>query len=136
MRKEADFPNNGIESFGSKSISAIFQYQILAWENYICGMNNVPQVLTILTGKNLCFTEFSKKIHRNTRFAASDVFHIFTQWTNGAVTLEIYSTFYHNSCGNYNFIADTQCDRCVFYVNESIQICLILGETLLVKADF
>ena len=32
--------------------------------------------LMILTWKNLCFTE---KIHWNTRLAASDVFHIFTQ---------------------------------------------------------
>ena len=24
----------------------------------------------------------------------------------GAVTLEIYSTFYHNNYGNYNFLAD------------------------------
>ena len=35
--------------------------------------------LRIHTGKNLCFTEFSTKIHRNTRLAASDVFHMFTQ---------------------------------------------------------
>ena len=27
----------------------------------------------------LCFTEFSTKIHWNTRLAASDVFHMFTQ---------------------------------------------------------
>ena len=56
--------------------------------------------------------------------------------TIGAVTLEIYSRFYHNNYGNYNFIADTQCDRYIFYVNESIQICMISGETLPVKADF
>ena len=31
--------------------------------------------LTILTGKNLCFTEFSTKIHWKIRLAASDVFH-------------------------------------------------------------
>ena len=36
-------------------------------------------VLTILTGKNFYFTEFSTKIHWNTRLAASDVFHMFTQ---------------------------------------------------------
>ena len=54
----------------------------------------------------------------------------------GAVTLEIYSIFYHNNHGNYNFIADTQCDRYDFYVNESIQICMISGETFPVKADF
>ena len=36
--------------------------------------------LTILTGKNLCFTtELSTKIHWNTRLDASDVFHMFTQ---------------------------------------------------------
>ena len=56
--------------------------------------------------------------------------------TFGAVTLEIYSTFYHNNYGNYNFIADTQCDRYDFYVNESIQICMISGETFPVKANF
>ena len=32
------------------------------------------KVLTILTGKNLYFTEFSTKIHWNLRLAASDVF--------------------------------------------------------------
>ena len=52
------------------------------------------------------------------------------------VTLEIYSIFYHNNYGNCNFIADAQCDRHIFYVNESIQICMISGETLPVKADF
>ena len=66
----------------------------------------------------------------------SDLFHMFTQSINGAITLEIYSTFYHNNYGNYIFIADTQCDRYIFYVNESIQICMISGETLPVKADF
>ena len=30
-------------------------------------------------GKNLCFTEFSTKIHWNTRLAASNVFHMFKQ---------------------------------------------------------
>ena len=55
---------------------------------------------------------------------------------NGAVTLEIYSTFYHNNYGNYNFIAESQCDRYIFYVNESIHFCMISGETLPVKADF
>ena len=29
--------------------------------------------------ENFCFTEFSTKIHWNTRLAASDVFHMFTQ---------------------------------------------------------
>ena len=33
----------------------------------------------MLTQKNLCFTEFCTKIHLNTRLAASDVFHMFTQ---------------------------------------------------------
>ena len=40
---------------------------------------NLCYILTILTWKNLCFIEFSTKIHRNTRLAASDVFHVFTQ---------------------------------------------------------
>ena len=35
--------------------------------------------LMILTWNNLCFTEFSAKIHWNPRLAASDVFHVFTQ---------------------------------------------------------
>ena len=35
--------------------------------------------LMIHTGKNLCFTEFNTKIHLNTRLAASDVFHMFTE---------------------------------------------------------
>ena len=35
--------------------------------------------LTILTRKNLRFTEFSTKIHWNARLAAFDVFHMFTQ---------------------------------------------------------
>ena len=54
----------------------------------------------------------------------------------GAVTLEIYSTFYHNNYGNYNFLADWQCDHYVFYINGSIQFCMISGQTLSVKADF
>ena len=33
--------------------------------------------LTILTLKNLSFTEFSTKIHWNTRLAASDLFHVY-----------------------------------------------------------
>ena len=36
-------------------------------------------VLTVLTVKNFCFTEFSTKIHWNGRLAACDVFHMFTQ---------------------------------------------------------
>ena len=36
-------------------------------------------VLTILTRKNLCFTEFSTKVLWNARLAASDVFHMFTR---------------------------------------------------------
>ena len=39
----------------------------------------MDQKWTILTGKNLCFTELSTKIHGNTRLAASDVVHMFTQ---------------------------------------------------------
>ena len=42
-------------------------------------MNEIFFELTILKGKNLYFTEFSTKIHCNTRLAASDVFHMFTQ---------------------------------------------------------
>ena len=64
---------------------------------------------------------------------------ILRQFWNGtyaAITLEIYSTFYHNNYGNYNFIADSQCDRYIFYVNESIQFYLNSGETLPAKADF
>ena len=38
--------------------------------------------------------------------------------------------------GNYNFIADTQRDRYIFYVNESIQICMMSGESFPVKVDF
>ena len=34
--------------------------------------------------------------------------------TYGAVTLEVYSTFYHNNYGNCNFIADSLCDRYIF----------------------
>ena len=37
------------------------------------------ECLTIFTGKNLCFTEFSTTIHWNSSLAASDVFHMFTQ---------------------------------------------------------
>ena len=37
------------------------------------------RILTILTAKNFCFTEFSTKINWNTRLAASDVFLMFTQ---------------------------------------------------------
>ena len=55
---------------------------------------------------------------------------------NGVVTLEIYSTFYYNNYGNYNFIADTQCDHYIFYVKEPIQICMISRETPPAKADF
>ena len=35
--------------------------------------------LTILTGKNLSFNEFSTKIHWNAKLAVFDVFHMFTQ---------------------------------------------------------
>ena len=54
----------------------------------------------------------------------------------GAITLEIYSTFYQNNYGIYNFIADTQCDHYIFHTNESIQFCLILRETHPAKVDF
>ena len=43
-------------------------------KQHVCQRN-----LTILTWKNLRFTEFSTKINRNTRLAVSDVFHKFTQ---------------------------------------------------------
>ena len=56
-----------------------------------------------------------------------------TIFNNGAVTLEIYSTFYQNNYGNYNFIADI---IHIFFKNGSIQFCMISGETLPVKADF
>ena len=56
--------------------------------------------------------------------------------TFGVVTLEIYGTFYHNNYGNYDFITDSQCDCYIFYVNESIQFCMISGETLPFKTDF
>ena len=42
-------------------------------------MYNICWGLTIHTGKNLCFTEFSQKIHWNTRLAASNVFQMFAQ---------------------------------------------------------
>ena len=35
--------------------------------------------LTILTWKNMRFSEFSTKNHSNTRLAACDVFHMFTR---------------------------------------------------------
>ena len=35
-------------------------------------------ILTKLTEKNLCLTEFGTKIHLNTRLAAFDVFHMLT----------------------------------------------------------
>ena len=44
--------------------------------------SNRSACLTILTEKNLCFTEFSTKIHWNTGVAASDVFRMFTQSIN------------------------------------------------------
>ena len=40
---------------------------------------NDIKALTIPTGENLCFIEFSTKNHWNTKLAASEVFHIFTQ---------------------------------------------------------
>ena len=50
--------------------------------------------------------------------------------------MEIYSTFYHNNYGNDNLIADSQHKRYIFYVNESIQFCIISGETFAVKVGF
>ena len=44
-----------------------------------CNPHDLADSLTILTSNNLCFTEFSANIHWNTRLAASDVFHMFTQ---------------------------------------------------------
>ena len=55
---------------------------------------------------------------------------------NGAVKWEIYNTFYQNNYGNYNFKANSQCNCYIFYVNESIQFCMISGGTLPFKADF
>ena len=43
---------------------------------------------------------FSKLIYLSKRY-------LFKIKVYGAVTLEIYSTFYHNNYGNYKFIADT-----------------------------
>ena len=42
---------------------------------------NVPKnsCLNDTHRENLCFTELSTKIHRNTRLAVSDVFHMFAQ---------------------------------------------------------
>ena len=51
------------------------------------------------------------------------------------VTLEIDSTFYRNDYGNCNFIGDSQPDRYIVHVNESIQFCIICGKTLHIKAD-
>ena len=48
-------------------------------KRYIATYNDQKELLTILTGKNWCFTNFSAKIHWNTRLAASDVYHMFTQ---------------------------------------------------------
>ena len=62
-------------------------------------------------------------------------YSIFSLKTIGAVKLEIYSKFYKNNYGNYNFMADSQCDRYIFYMNRSIQFCVISGEALSVKAD-
>ena len=45
----------------------------------------VSSPLTMLIGKDLCFTEFSTKIHWNTRLATSNVFHMFTQSIKGTV---------------------------------------------------
>ena len=56
--------------------------------------------------------------------------------TFGVVILEIFGTFCHNNYDNYDFIADSQCDCYIFYVNESIQFCMISGETLPFKTDF
>ena len=50
--------------------------------------------------------------------------------------MKIYSTFYHNNYGNDNLIADSQHNRYIFYANESIQFCIISGETLAVKVGF
>ena len=43
-------------------------------KQHVCQKN-----LTILTWKNLRFTELSTKINLNTRLAVSDVCHMFTQ---------------------------------------------------------
>ena len=53
-------------------ISSFIPNETMVFDDGSCG-------LTILTWKNLCFTEFSTKIHWNTRLAASDVFLMFTQ---------------------------------------------------------
>ena len=57
-------------------------------------MNNqasylVCTCLTILPLKNLYFTVISTKIHLNTRLAASDTFHVFTQ------SIKFFKFYYH-----------------------------------------
>ena len=53
-------------------------------DTIFCAVGIYELALTILNKwkklrKKLCFTEFSTKIHWNTRLAASDVFHMFIQ---------------------------------------------------------
>ena len=45
--------------------------------------------LKILTSKNLRFTEWSTKIHLNTRLDASDVFHMFTVSSFDSIIVQV-----------------------------------------------
>ena len=47
-----------------------------------------------MTEKNLYFTEFSTKIHCNTRLAASDAFHVFTQSIKGTFNADLKISLY------------------------------------------
>ena len=51
------------------------------------GKSTSLKALTIHIRKKLCFTEFSTKIHRNTRLAVSDVFHVYTIHSNLLILL-------------------------------------------------
>ena len=54
-------------------------------------LSPVYKHLMIHTGKNLCFIEFSTKIHWNKWLAASDVFRMSTQWIK-------FFIFYYHRC--------------------------------------
>ena len=63
----------------------------------------------------IIFKTFHQKI-----FAGLTIYYPLCFKIIGAIILEIYSTFYHNNYGIYNFRADTQCDWYIFHTNESI----------------
>ena len=54
----------------------------LAYLEYLCDieLSRIYFQISLFLGKNLCFTELSTQIHWNTRLAAFDVFHMFTQF--------------------------------------------------------